>query len=91
MLTKQDSADALQEKYSIELQPVNFIELDSSNDVKFSRHLIALAPDACFRSNAHVGKFIEEMLLQDADTELLQSNRDISSLLLSKVSHSTSS
>lgn len=51
----------MQEKFGICIGPDAFIELDSSSEIKFSRHLIARAPGCCFRSNAHVGAFVEEL------------------------------
>ena len=51
----------LQEKFDRLLEDSCFLELDSSNDTKFSRHLVVLVPGACFRSNLHAGRFVEEM------------------------------
>ncbi|XP_048554603.1 uncharacterized protein LOC125535578 isoform X2 [Triticum urartu] len=51
---------ALQDKYSIEGQEEWIIELDSSNEEKFSRHLIIRIPKTAFKDNSHVGAFISE-------------------------------
>ena len=50
-----------QERLDRELEDSSFLELDSSNASKFSRHLVVLAPGACFRSNLHVGRLVEEL------------------------------
>ncbi|VAH41956.1 unnamed protein product [Triticum turgidum subsp. durum] len=52
---------ALQDKYSIEGQEEWIIELDSSNEEKFSRHLIIRIPKTAFKDNSHVGAFTSEI------------------------------
>jgi hypothetical protein len=43
--------------------PVSFLELDSSTEVKFSRHVIVhLKGGRLFRSNAHVGSFVRRVV-----------------------------
>ncbi|CAM0905759.1 unnamed protein product [Alopecurus aequalis] len=51
---------ALHDKYSIEGQEEWIIELDSSNEEKFSRHLIIRIPKTAFKDNSHVGAFVSE-------------------------------
>lgn len=49
----------LQQTYAITINPDECIlELDSSTDVKFSRHLIVRLPGAAFTDTAHLGGFI---------------------------------
>ncbi|KAM0880001.1 hypothetical protein ACQ4PT_033872 [Festuca glaucescens] len=52
---------ALHDKYSIEGQEEWIIELDSSNEEKFSRHLIIRIPKTAFKDNSHVGAFVSEI------------------------------
>uniref|UniRef100_A0A0D3GQS4 DNA-directed primase/polymerase protein n=1 Tax=Oryza barthii TaxID=65489 RepID=A0A0D3GQS4_9ORYZ len=52
---------ALHDKYSIEGQEEWIIELDSSTEEKFSRHLIIRIPKTAFKDNSHVGAFISEI------------------------------
>ena len=37
------------------------MELDSTTEQKFSRHLVVLIPGAAFASNVHVGAFVREL------------------------------
>ncbi|CAH9140909.1 unnamed protein product [Cuscuta epithymum] len=53
--------DALLEKYSLEGSHDWIVELDSSTDEKFSRHLIIRLPKAAFKDNSHVGAFVTEI------------------------------
>ena len=52
----------LQEKFGVKVNKSQWFELDSSSDAKYSRHLILLTPDFCFKSNLHAGCFVEEMI-----------------------------
>ncbi|PKA55983.1 hypothetical protein AXF42_Ash014655 [Apostasia shenzhenica] len=60
------------EKYSIQGNQEFIIELDSSTEEKFSRHLIIRLPKAAFKDNSHVGAFVFEVCsriagLRDSD------------------------
>lgn len=47
--------DKLMEVYGIECCVKNVLNLDSSTEEKFSRHLIFMLPNAAFKDNIHVG------------------------------------
>ncbi|RAL54223.1 hypothetical protein DM860_018203 [Cuscuta australis] len=53
--------DTLLEKYSLEGSHDWIVELDSSTEGKFSRHLIIRIPKAAFKDNSHVGAFVTEI------------------------------
>ncbi|CAI9092308.1 OLC1v1027508C1 [Oldenlandia corymbosa var. corymbosa] len=53
--------DVLHEKYGIEGNLDCIVELDSSNEEKFSRHVIARLPKIAFKDNSHVGAFVLEI------------------------------
>ncbi|XP_022865174.1 DNA-directed primase/polymerase protein [Olea europaea var. sylvestris] len=53
--------DALLEKYSITGNKDWVVELDSSTDEKFSRHLLIRLPKAAFKDNSHAGAFVSEI------------------------------
>lgn len=53
--------EALLEKYSIHGSEEWVVELDSSTEEKFSRHLIIRIPKAAFKDNSHVGAFVTEI------------------------------
>lgn len=53
--------DALHDKYSIQGNEDWIIELDSSTNEKFSRHLIIRIPEIAFKDNSHVGAFVAEV------------------------------
>lgn len=53
--------EALHEKYCIQGDLDWIVELDSSNNVKFSRHLLIRIPKAAFKDNSHAGVFINEI------------------------------
>ncbi|KAL1206731.1 hypothetical protein V5N11_027289 [Cardamine amara subsp. amara] len=52
---------ALLEKYAIEGKEDWIVELDSSTNDKFSRHLLVLIPKIAFKDNLHVGAFVAEL------------------------------
>ncbi|XP_054811773.1 uncharacterized protein LOC129312981 isoform X2 [Prosopis cineraria] len=52
--------EALNEKYFISGDPEWIVELDSSTDEKFSRHLIIRIPKSAFKDNSHAGAFVFE-------------------------------
>nr|XP_039272762.1 DNA-directed primase/polymerase protein-like [Styela clava] len=49
------------EDFKIKCDRKLVLELDSSNDVKFSRHLIFHIPNAVFRNNYEVGGFVQKI------------------------------
>ncbi|KAJ7974130.1 DNA-directed primase/polymerase protein [Quillaja saponaria] len=53
--------EALNEKYSIHGNQDWIVELDSSNEEKFSRHLIIRIPKSAFKDNSHAGAFVSEI------------------------------
>lgn len=53
--------DALHEKYSVEAGHDCVVELDSSTNEKFSRHLIVRLPKVAFKDNSHAGAFVAEL------------------------------
>ncbi|GLT31228.1 hypothetical protein SLA2020_059780 [Shorea laevis] len=53
--------EALVEKYSIEGNLDWIVELDSSTEDKFSRHLIIHIPKTAFKDNSHAGAFVAEI------------------------------
>ncbi|XP_074486026.1 DNA-directed primase/polymerase protein isoform X1 [Sebastes fasciatus] len=54
--------DKLMEVYGIECSTKNVLNLDSSTEEKFSRHLIFNLQNAAFKDNIHVGRFIHAIL-----------------------------
>ncbi|KAJ1404411.1 DNA-directed primase/polymerase protein isoform X3, partial [Sesbania bispinosa] len=52
--------EALHEKYAIHGDHNWIVELDSSTEDKFSRHLIICIPKAAFKDNSHAGAFVSE-------------------------------
>ncbi|XP_062379393.1 DNA-directed primase/polymerase protein [Sardina pilchardus] len=52
----------LNEVYGLNCSSSDVLNLDSSTEDKFSRHLIFLLPNATFRDNSHVGRFIHAIL-----------------------------
>lgn len=58
----------MQEQFDIALNPDEVIELDSSTDSKFSRHLIIPLSVAAFASNSHAGAFVAGLLQAAAES-----------------------
>ncbi|KAM9363872.1 DNA-directed primase/polymerase protein [Symphorus nematophorus] len=54
--------DKLMEVYGIECTTKDVLNLDSSTEEKFSRHLIFNLQNAAFKDNIHVGRFIHAIL-----------------------------
>ncbi|XP_020261797.1 DNA-directed primase/polymerase protein isoform X2 [Asparagus officinalis] len=52
---------ALYDKYFIEGNEDWVLELDSSTEEKFSRHLVIHVPKTAFKDNSHVGAFVSEV------------------------------
>ncbi|KAH7853289.1 hypothetical protein Vadar_000944 [Vaccinium darrowii] len=53
--------DALSDKYSIQGDHDWIVELDSSTEAKFSRHLIIRLQKTAFKDNSHAGAFVAEI------------------------------
>ncbi|KAM9856849.1 DNA-directed primase/polymerase protein [Aulostomus maculatus] len=58
----------LRDIYGLECSTKNILNLDSSTEEKFSRHLIFNVQNAAFKDNTHVGAFIHEILQRVLDT-----------------------
>ncbi|XP_030533169.1 DNA-directed primase/polymerase protein isoform X3 [Rhodamnia argentea] len=56
--------EVLLDKYSIQGNEEWVVELDSSTEEKFSRHLILRIPMTAFKDNSHVGAFVSEVCLR---------------------------
>ncbi|KFP24939.1 Coiled-coil domain-containing protein 111, partial [Colius striatus] len=52
----------LKELYDVDCSAKDVLNLDSSTDEKFSRHLIFLPQKAVFKDNIHVGNFVRTIL-----------------------------
>jgi len=55
-------SDVFKSKLDVEFSAKWVVELDSSSDKKFSRHVIVRMPGSAFLDNSHVGIFVGEML-----------------------------
>ncbi|XP_068952135.1 DNA-directed primase/polymerase protein isoform X2 [Petaurus breviceps papuanus] len=53
---------ALQELFSVNCSAEDVLNLDSSTDEKFSRHLIFQLHNVAFKNNIHVGNFVRKIL-----------------------------
>ncbi|XP_057527811.1 uncharacterized protein LOC130806666 isoform X1 [Amaranthus tricolor] len=53
--------EALKEKYQILGEEDWIVELDSSTEAKFSRHLVLRIPNVAFKDNSHAGAFVAEI------------------------------
>ncbi|XP_010671594.2 uncharacterized protein LOC104888354 [Beta vulgaris subsp. vulgaris] len=53
--------EAFYEKYQIQGEEDWVVELDSSTEAKFSRHLVLRIPKAAFKDNIHAGAFVSEI------------------------------
>ncbi|XP_030644092.1 LOW QUALITY PROTEIN: DNA-directed primase/polymerase protein [Chanos chanos] len=60
--------EKLEEFYGLKSSSKDVLNLDSSTPQKFSRHLIFLLPNAAFKDNAHVGRFIHMILQTEIQT-----------------------
>ncbi|KAL8049581.1 hypothetical protein ABFX02_06G028500 [Erythranthe guttata] len=81
--------DALMEKYSIQGTEDFIVELDSSTEEKFSRHLIIRLPKTAFKDNSHVGAFVAEICSRIQSYRERDENYE--KLLISKGSNSADS
>ncbi|XP_068635004.1 uncharacterized protein [Aristolochia californica] len=73
---------ALYEKYSIVAEHEWIVELDSTTEEKFSRHLLIRIPGAAFKDNSHVGAFVAEICSQISDARSCKSS--LEKLFISK-------
>ena len=55
------TAELLLARFGLTLDMSWVMELDSTTEIKLSRHLIVLIPGSAFASNAHVGAFVQEL------------------------------
>ncbi|XP_029949548.1 DNA-directed primase/polymerase protein-like [Salarias fasciatus] len=68
--------DKLLEVYGVECSVKNVLNLDSSTEEKFSRHLIFSLQNAAFKDNIHVGRFIHAILKPVLNKDKNGSNLD---------------
>eukprot|EP00250_Pteridium_aquilinum_P003703 c14008_g1_i2 orf=149-2014(+) len=54
-------AEALYDIYSLKYDPSWTVELDSTTEGKFSRHIIIRVPNVAFKDNTHVGAFVAKL------------------------------
>uniref|UniRef100_A0A8D0HAN3 DNA-directed primase/polymerase protein n=1 Tax=Sphenodon punctatus TaxID=8508 RepID=A0A8D0HAN3_SPHPU len=52
----------LEELYGVQCSAEDVLNLDSSTDEKFSRHLLFLLRNTAFKDNSHVGNFVKTIL-----------------------------
>uniref|UniRef100_A0A7C9CL28 DNA-directed primase/polymerase protein n=1 Tax=Opuntia streptacantha TaxID=393608 RepID=A0A7C9CL28_OPUST len=69
--------EALYEKYQIQGDQEWIVELDSSTEAKFSRHLVLRIPKTAFKDNSHAGAFVSEIcsricIARESDTRFQQ-------------------
>ncbi|KAJ8280987.1 hypothetical protein GJAV_G00061830 [Gymnothorax javanicus] len=64
----QFACEKLEQVYGVKCSVKDVLNLDSSTEVKFSRHLIFLLPNAAFKDNIHVGYFVHKILQPALDT-----------------------
>uniref|UniRef100_A0A162AFI4 DNA-directed primase/polymerase protein n=1 Tax=Daucus carota subsp. sativus TaxID=79200 RepID=A0A162AFI4_DAUCS len=79
--------DAFNTKYSIEGDNDWVVELDSSTQEKFSRHLIIRLPHIAFKNNTHAGAFVAEICSRIQKAK--ESDRRFENLLICKDSSSS--
>ncbi|XP_062149691.1 uncharacterized protein LOC133858274 [Alnus glutinosa] len=81
--------EALLDIYSIQGNLEWIVELDSSTEEKFSRHLIIRIPKTAFKDNLHAGAFVAEICSRILSTRT--SDQRFEKLLVKKDSSSTES
>ncbi|GFY84150.1 DNA primase [Actinidia rufa] len=79
--------DALADKYSIQGEHDWIVELDSSTEEKFSRHLIIRLQKTAFKDNSHAGAFVAEICSRIYEAR--KSDERLKKLFVSKDSGST--
>ncbi|XP_048585081.1 DNA-directed primase/polymerase protein isoform X2 [Nematostella vectensis] len=72
----------LKESFGIDCRRKHILDLDSSTDTKFSRHLIFHMPGAVFKDNIHAGNFVHQICseLHETFRFILSPNTDESDL-----------
>lgn len=68
--------EKLKEFYGIECSEKDVLNLDSSTEEKFSRHLIFILSNEVFKDNIHVGRFVHAILQQVLSTSKRGSHED---------------
>lgn len=62
--------DALSRRYSVRCGREDVVDLDSTTDRKFSRHLVFHIPGCFFADNRHAGQFLRELLAELREVRL---------------------
>ncbi|TPX68677.1 hypothetical protein CcCBS67573_g07081 [Chytriomyces confervae] len=99
---KERVIEELSDVFQLRINMQHILDLDSTTDVKFSRHLIFNIPNTAWRNNAHVGQFVhnlahklrtEHTMLQQLSekTPEQQTRFNQISILFIKTSHDPSS
>ncbi|KAF4400278.1 hypothetical protein G4B88_019487 [Cannabis sativa] len=81
--------EALRDKFSLEGSREWIVELDSSTDGKFSRHLIIRIPKTAFKDNSHAGAFVNEICSRIINGK--ENDGQLEKLFIKKESNSTDS
>ncbi|KAF4361710.1 hypothetical protein F8388_026400 [Cannabis sativa] len=81
--------EALRDKFSLEGSREWIVELDSSTDGKFSRHLIIRIPKTAFKDNSHAGAFVNEICSRIINGK--EKDGQLEKLFIKKESNSTDS
>ncbi|XP_060971351.1 uncharacterized protein LOC115717545 isoform X1 [Cannabis sativa] len=81
--------EALRDKFSIQGSREWIVELDSSTDGKFSRHLIIRIPKTAFKDNSHAGAFVNEICSRIINGK--ENDGQLEKLFIKKESNSTDS
>ncbi|KAM6555758.1 hypothetical protein CsatB_002777 [Cannabis sativa] len=81
--------EALRDKFSLEGSREWIVELDSSTDGKFSRHLIIRIPKTAFKDNSHAGAFVNEICSRIINGK--EKDEQLEKLFIKKESNSTDS
>ncbi|XP_028327775.1 DNA-directed primase/polymerase protein isoform X2 [Gouania willdenowi] len=79
--------EKLREFYQVRCSAKDVLNLDSSTDEKFSRHLIFILKNEAFKDNIHVGRFIHAILHPVLNTD--QSKRCLDGLNETRTSERT--
>ncbi|KAI9360816.1 hypothetical protein DFJ73DRAFT_59732 [Zopfochytrium polystomum] len=61
---KQLIAKQLQKSFGVIANYPGIVDLVSSSTEKFSRHLVVRIPNALWKNNAHIGRFVDHLCLQ---------------------------
>ena len=67
----------MQERFGHVIGQDAWLELDSSTDAKFSRHLILQDASCFFKSNLHVGCFVMELIKMAENEDGLEGSRSL--------------